>query len=137
MPSSNEPSPCARAPTKNIATRASSYKVRKRALLTWPYASMSDQRRATSYVNRSVTREFPVRDPVRAGRLGAEPVDLVLLVRLEVALEPEPAARILVGALPRQHVGRHPVQEHPVVADHHRAAGELQQRVLQRRQRLH
>jgi hypothetical protein len=34
------------------ATRASSYRVRKRALLTWPYASRSDQRTAQEYVKR-------------------------------------------------------------------------------------
>jgi len=32
--------------------------------------------------------ELAVSDPVRAGRFGAEPVDLVLLIGLEVALEP-------------------------------------------------
>src|SRR5690349_238286 len=118
-----------------MATRASSYRVRKRALLTWPYASMSDQRTATSYRNL-VTGELAVRHPVRARRVGTEPVDLVLLVRVVVALEPEPLVGVLVGALPRQHVRGDPVQEHPVVGDHHGAARELQQRVLQAGQGL-
>src|SRR5262252_8537797 len=104
MPSSNEPRPWSRAPRKNMATRASSYRVRKRALLTCPYASMSDQRTDASYRNFSVTSELAVGDPVRPGGLRAEAVDLVLLVRLEVALEPEPLVRLLVGALPREHV---------------------------------
>ena len=69
---------------------------------------------------------------MRAGRVGAEPLDLVLLVGLEVALEPEPLRVALVG----QDVRGDPVQEPPVVGDDHRAAGELEQRVLQRGQRL-
>src|SRR5215207_8537997 len=138
MPSSKEPSPWARAPMKNSATRASSKRVRKRALLTWPYASMSDQRRATSYTNLpSVTREFPVGDPVRPGGVGPEAVDLVLLVRVVVALEPEPSVWAFLCSLPSEHVRGHPVQEHSVVRDDHRAAGELQQRVLEAGQRLH
>src|SRR3954463_3093920 len=136
MPSSNEVSPYARAPVKNMATRASSYRVRKRALLTWPYTSLSDQRTATSWTHLtgfpsvfrrgsaqsrgflrfpprvgSVTGQLAIGDPVRPGRLGAEPVDLVLLVRLVGALEPEPLVRILVGALPGQHVGGDAVEE--------------------------
>src|ERR1700760_4381106 len=68
-----------------------------------------------------------VGDAVRAGGLGAEAVDLVLLVGLEVALVPEPVR----AALPGQDVRRHPVQEPPVVAGDDRAAGKLEQRVLQ------
>src|SRR4051794_9016293 len=118
-----------------MATRASSYRVRKRALLTCPYASMSDQRTGTSCTNRpvvlagdSVTGELAVGHPVRPGGVRPEAVDLVLLVRLVVALEPEPLVRFLLGALPGQHVGRHPVEEHPVVRDHHGAAREVEQR---------
>src|SRR5689334_21055506 len=73
-----------------------------------------------------------VGDAVRAGGLGAETVDLVLLVGLEVALVPEPVR----AALPGQDVRGHPVQEPPVVAGDDRAAGELEQRVLQARQGL-
>ena len=74
-----------------------------------------------------------VGDAVRPGGLGAEAVDLVLLVGLEVALVPEPVR----AALPGQDVRRHPVEEPPVVAGDDRAAGEFEQRVLQARQRLH
>src|SRR5919198_4409188 len=122
------------------AARASSYRVRNRALLTCPYASMSLHRSAQWYVYRatgSVSGQPAVGDPVRPGRVGAEPVDLVLLVRLEVALEPVPLRRVLRVALPRQDVRRHPVQEHPVVAGDHGAAGEVQQRVLQTGEGLH
>src|SRR5687768_15710173 len=72
----------------------------------------------------SIARELAVGRPVRTGRLGAEPLDLVLLVVLEVALEPEPPRVALVG----EDVRRHPVEEPPVVAHDHGAAGELQQR---------
>src|SRR3989440_4729 len=140
MPSSNERIPCSRAPRNSSATRASSYSVRKRALLTWPYTSMSDQRTGqwcTNLPTGSVARQLAVGHRVRPGRLGTEPVHLVLLVRLEVALEPEPAGRVLVVALPGQDVRGDPVEEHPVVGDDHRAAREVQQRVLQRAQRLH
>src|SRR4029453_8639335 len=48
----------------------------------------------------SVPGELPIGDPVRAGRLGFEAVGLVLLVRLEVALQPVRAGGVLVAALP-------------------------------------
>ena len=54
---------------------------------------------------RSVTGQLTVRDPVRTRRLRAEPLDLVLLVRLEVALEPEPARRVLVRRPPTRGCG--------------------------------
>src|SRR5579859_2171823 len=139
MPCSKLVIPRSRAPVNINATRASSYRVRMRALLTWPYTSMSDQRTATSWTNRrrdSVTRQLAVGHRVRPGRLRAEPVDLVLLVRLEVALEPEPFRRVLVVALPGEDVRGDPVEEHPVVRDHHGAAGEVEQRVLQGAERL-
>src|SRR5262249_16052886 len=79
-----------------------------------------------------VAAELAVGDTVRPGGLGAEAVDLVLLVGLEVALVPEPVR----AALPGQDVRRHPVEEPPVVAGDDRAAGELQQGVLQARQGL-
>src|SRR5215472_7012435 len=81
---------------------------------------------------RLVAGQLAVGDAVRASGLGAEAVDLVLLVGLEVALVPEPVR----AALPGQDVRGHPVQEPPVVAGDDRAAGELQQRVLQARQGL-
>src|SRR5258705_1521356 len=107
--------------------------------------SASDQRTCASYTfgtagpaigtpaaasAGSVTRQLPVRDPVRPRGLDAEPVDLVALVRLVIALEPEPRIRMLVGALPREDVGGDSVDAHPVVRDDHGAAGEFEQRVL-------
>ncbi len=71
---------------------------------------------------------------IRWGRSAAAPSVrvAVLLVGVEVALEP----RHLRVALEGQHVGGDTVQEPAVVGDHHRAAGEFQQRVLQRAQRV-
>src|SRR5215470_15095806 len=103
--------------------RASSNSDRYRAWLTWPMMSASDQRNCARYTfgtapapadtaadavggnpavisAGSVTRQLPVRHSVRLGRFDAHPVDLVALVRLEVALEPEPLIRAFVGALP-------------------------------------
>src|SRR6476646_6587863 len=87
---------------------------------------------AAAAVPGSVAAELAVGRAVRPGRLGAEPLDLVLLVVLEVALEPEPLRVALVG----EDVRRHPVEEPPVVADDDGAAGELQQRALQAGQGL-
>ncbi|MCW2948677.1 MAG: ribosomal protein [Actinoallomurus sp.] len=64
---------------------------------------------------------------MRPGRLGPEPLDLVLLVVGEVAFVPVPVRALF----PRQDVGRDAVEEPPVVRGDHRAAGELQQGVLQ------
>src|SRR3954462_3913342 len=50
-----------------------------------------------AYGRRSVAGELPVRRAVRTRRLRAEPLDLVLLVVGEVALEPEPLGLALVG----------------------------------------
>src|SRR4029077_4006700 len=61
---------------------------------------------------RLVAGEPAVGHAVRTGRFGAEAVDLVLLVGLEVALEPEPVR----AALPGQDVRGHPVKEPSVVA---------------------
>src|SRR3954464_13211240 len=70
----------------------------------------------------SVAGELAVGRPVRTGRLRTEPLDLVLLVVGEVALEPEPLRVAFVG----EDVGRDTVEEPPVVADHHGTAGELE-----------
>src|SRR5437660_586748 len=80
----------------------------------------------------SATGELAIRHPVRPRRLGAQPVDLVLLIGLEVSFEPEPVR----PALPGQDVRRYPVEEPPVVAGDNGAAREFEQRVLQRRERL-
>src|ERR1700761_3920279 len=83
-----------------------------------------------------VPRQPSVSHPVRTRRFGSEPFDFVLLVRAEVAFEPEPLGLVVVIALPRQNVRAGPVEEPTVVGNHHRAAGELLQRVLQRAERL-
>src|SRR5689334_7971109 len=90
----------------------------------------------SSVTRTSVAGELAVGHPVRPGRLDAEALDLVGLVGLEVALEPVPLRGVLLVALPRQDVGRDPVEEPPVVADDDRAAGKLQQGVLQRTEGL-
>src|SRR4029453_1095331 len=73
-----------------------------------------------------VADQLAVGDAVGAGGLGAEAPDLVGLVVGEVALEPGDPAVALEG----EHVGGDPVQEPAVVADHDRAAGEVEQRAL-------
>ena len=65
---------------------------------------------------------------MRPIRLVAQPPTLVFLIGLEIALEPFYVAVALEG----QDVGREPIQEEAVVADHHRAAGEILQRILER-----
>src|SRR5262245_45966687 len=68
-------------------------------------------------------------DPVRLDGGVAEAALLVLLVILEVALEPLHVAVALEG----QYVGGHAVEEEAVVADHDGAAGEILERRLERR----
>src|SRR5207249_4296593 len=60
----------------------------------------------------------------------APPVGLVILV---IALEPHHAALVLEG----EHVGGYAVEEPAVVADHDRAAREVEQAVLEGTQRVH
>ena len=73
---------------------------------------------------------------MRLGCVFTQALNAVGLIGLEVALEPVPVARILVGALPRQNVRGNTVQKHTVVANDHAAARELEQRGLERGQRL-
>src|SRR6478752_1735427 len=130
-------------------TRASSRSLSIEVLLTWLNASRSPQRSGTGMwrrrpagavssvaVGSSVTRELAVGGAMRLGRLGSEALDLVLLVRLEVALEPVPLVGVFVGALVGEDVRRDAVEEPPVVRDDHGAAGEFEQGVLERLQRL-
>src|SRR5215203_1361268 len=91
----------------------------------------------TSLMGRLSPRQSSVGGPVRPRRLSAETGDLVGLVVSEVALVPEPLGLLLGVTLPGQDVGRYPVEEPAVVGDHHGAAREVQQRVLQRLQGLH
>src|SRR5918993_2611501 len=84
----------------------------------------------------SVAGQLAVGDAVRAGCLDAQALDLVLLVRGEVALEPVPLRGVLLVTLVRQDVRHHAVEEPPVVADDDGAAGELEESVLEGPQRL-
>src|ERR1700710_1042008 len=102
---------------------------------------MSDHRMCTSWTNlmasggpaaASVAGQLAVGDRVRAGGFRPEQLDLVLLVAVEVDLEPEPLRRVVRRALPRQDVRRDAVEEPAVVRGDDGAAGELEQRVLQR-----
>lgn len=61
---------------------------------------------------------------VGLGGLGAQAALAVLLVVIEVALKPVPAAGVLVVSLPGQDVGGNAIQEPAVVGDDHGAAGE-------------
>src|SRR2546421_11865171 len=67
----------------------------------------------------SVAGQFAVGHRVGAGGLGTEPGDLVLLVRVELALEPEPPRRVLGLALPDEDGRGDPVDEPPVVGAAH------------------
>ena len=91
------------------------------------------QRGRDVQAHRQSLRELAVRGAVRLRGIGAEALDLVRLVRLEVALEPVPVRRVLLGALVGEDVRRDAVEEPPVVGDDHGAAGELEQRVLEAR----
>src|SRR5271166_6858848 len=83
-----------------------------------------------------VAGQLAVGHSVRPGGFRAEPFDLVLLVRTEVALEPEPLGLVVLVAFPRQDVRARAVEEPAVMRNHHRAAREVDQGVLQRAQRL-
>src|SRR3712207_7926066 len=76
----------------------------------FPYTTLFRSRRRIGTWSRvtSAPGELAVGGPVRVRRIRAEPLDLVLLVRLEVALEPVPVRRVLVRAL----VGEDRSEEH-------------------------
>ena len=77
-------------------------------------------------------RQFLVLHAVRDDRVLAEPAHLVLLVILEVALEPFDMA----VAFERKDMRGDTVEEPAVMADNHRAAGEILERLLERAQRI-
>src|SRR3569832_392988 len=77
-------------------------------------------------------REFLVLEPVRNDAVGTEPAHLVLLVVLEVALEPFDVAVALEG----KNVRRDAVEEPAIMADDDGAAGEVLPRLFERAQRL-
>ncbi len=78
-------------------------------------------------------RELAVLEPVRLSRIIAATAPQVLDVVLVVALEPDHFGIALEG----QDVRGDAVEEPAVVRDHHCAAREVQQRILERAQRLH
>src|SRR5918993_3647160 len=83
-------------------------------------------------LERGSSCELPVLDSVRLVRLCPEaplPIGFVVLV---VALEPHHLAVPFEG----EHVRRDAVEEPAIVADHDGAAGEREQRLLQRAQRV-
>src|SRR4029079_1285013 len=93
----------------------------------------ADRRRAPgpSPGGRS-TRKLAVRHPVGPSGLLARAADLVFLIGLEIALEPFD----LGVALEREDMRCEAVEEEAVVADDHRAAGEILDRFLERAQGL-
>src|ERR1700761_5131212 len=72
-------------------------------------------------------RELLELDPVRDQAVGAQAALLVVLIGLEVALEPLHVAVALEG----EDVGAQAVEEPAVVADDHGATGEFLQGLLQ------
>ena len=70
--------------------------------------------------------------PVRLLGIGAEAALLVGLVIRVIALEPFDLAVALEG----EDVSRDAVEEPAIVGDHHGAAGEIEQRFLERAQRV-
>src|SRR6267154_577867 len=85
-----------------------------------------------SFPENILARELLVFDPVRDGRIHAQPALLVFLVILEIAFEPFHMA----VAFERQDVGRDAVEEPAIVADDDGATGEVLQRILERPQRI-
>src|SRR5829696_4768255 len=78
----------------------------------------------------SPPRQLLVGDPMWPVCLRTQAGPSVLLICLEIALEPDDLRVALEG----QDVGRDAVQEPAVVRDDHRAAGEREQRLLERAQ---
>src|SRR5438045_2827171 len=95
--------------------------------VTW-----TDSRRGVSGAGPSMLRahELAVRHAMRLIRIGPLAAPEILDVRLVVALVPH---RLAV-ALEREHVRRDAIQEPAIVRDHDDAAGEVEQRVLERAQ---
>src|SRR5438067_1793488 len=79
-----------------------------------------------------LSRQPAIFDAMRLIGGRAEAAFLVSFVVLIVALEPDH----LAVAFEREHMRRDPIEEPPIVADQHGAAGEIQQRFLERAQRV-
>ena len=84
----------------------------------------------------SVARQLAMGDAMRIRGSLTQALDLVLLVGLEVTLEPVPLVGMLLGPLPREDVGGDAIQEPTVVRDNDGATGESQEGILQGAQRL-
>src|SRR5262249_3351124 len=79
-----------------------------------------------------LTSQLPILDAMRMLRLGTQTPLAVRFVILVVPLEPDD----LAVALEREHVRRDAIEEPAVVADDDRAAGEVEQRLLERAERV-
>src|SRR5437764_12414998 len=79
-----------------------------------------------------LSRQLPVLDPMWLIGLGAETTFAIRLVVLVIAFEPDDRA----VALECEHVSRDAIEEPAIVADHDRAAREVQQRLFERAQRV-
>src|SRR2546422_9903574 len=87
----------------------------------------------TLFRSSSVVDQSPILDAMRLIGLGSKATVPVGLVVLIVPLEPDD----LAVPLERQDVRGDTVEEPAVVADHDGAPGELQERLLERPQRIH
>src|SRR6266545_5347250 len=98
----------------------------------------SKRTRPTSLVGRVpfgrgiLSCQLPVLDPMRRIRFGAEAAAPVCFVVLVVALEPDDAAVAFEG----EHVRGDAIEKPAVVADHHGAAGIVEERLFERAQRV-
>src|SRR6478672_4211309 len=84
------------------------------------------------HMTHSLSRQLSIFYPVGLIRRGTEPPLPVRLVVLVVAFEPDD----LAVALECQHVRRDAIEEPAVVADHDGAAAEVEQRLLERAERV-
>lgn len=66
----------------------------------------------------------------------SQTLDTILLVRVEITLEPVPVSRILLGSFPGKDVRRNPIEEPAVVTCDDCTARECKQRFLKARERL-
>src|SRR3954471_4318774 len=87
--------------------------------------SRSPRRRAST-ASLASPRQLLVFHAMRDDGVLSQPAHLVLFIVLEIALEPLDVA----FALERQHMGGDAVEKPAVVADDHRAAGEILQRLF-------
>src|SRR5699024_5186030 len=106
------------------------------------YSGNSRPRWRTTSLSHAISRRLvsaqpPSGDTVGPCCLRPEAFELVLLVALEVALEPVPGRRVLRRPFPGENVSRDAVEEPAIVRDDHGATRELFECVLQRPQGFH